>query len=368
MKVLVVGAGLSGATMANLLSKDNDVTLLEESSEIGGNCHDYRDSNGIMVHKYGSHIFHTSYRDVWDHLLKYTAFNDYRHRVLADIDGINVPIPFNFDSIRKVFSSDVADDIIDRLSKRYQHGSRIPITELLKQDDEVLSDLFDYIYEKVFLHYTEKQWGVSPEKISPEVISRAPVSMDDDSHYFRDDHEGIPLDGYTAMIGRMIDRENIHLRLDTSFKDIDDPDAYDLIFYTGSVDELMDYEYGVLPYRSVRFEIEEYDKEHYQENSVINHPNDHDYTRIHEYKYYLGDVSERTVIAREYPEQYVPGKNRRAYPVRTDESIALYERYKREAKKRYPNMYFLGRLGDYRYYDMDDSVKRAIDVHRGVIG
>ena len=364
MKVLVVGAGLSGATIANLLSEDNEVTIVESSSMIGGNCHDHRDKNGIMVHSYGSHIFHTSDQDVWAHLSKFTSFNGYRHKVLANIDGRDVPIPFNFNSIRMIFSNDSAEDIIDRLLKKYQYGSRIPVTELSEQNDEVLDHLFDYIYDKVFLHYTEKQWGASPEDIPREVLSRVPISIDDDGRYFRDDYEGIPVDGYTAMIERMIESENIILRLNTSFKDIGNPDAYDRIFYTGSVDELLDYEYGILPYRSVRFDIEELKMEHYQENSVINYPNDHDYTRIHEYKYYLGDESDMTVIAREYPEQFVPGKNRRMYPIRTDENVALYERYIAEAKKRYPNMYFSGRLGDYKYYDMDKAVARAFEVYR----
>ena len=356
---------MSGATIGNLLSKDNDVTMIDSSSDIGGNCHDHRDNNNIMIHDHGSHIFHTDDIEVWDYLSRYTEFNDYKHKVIADIGDITVPLPFDLDSVRIAFPSS-ADSIIDKLLKRYPRGSRIPLREFMEQDDSELKELSVFVYGKVFLHYTEKQWGMSPKDVGDDVLSRVPILIDYDCHYFRDRYQGIPVNGYTAMIKHMIDQKRIELRLDTSFKDVNE-ENYDMIFYTGSVDELMDYRYGILPYRSLRFEMEEHDMDHYQSNSVINYPNDHDYTRIHEYKYYLNDISKRTIIAKEYPEPFVPGRNRRFYPIRTKENVSLYEKYLEEAKKRYPNMYFLGRLGDYRYYDMDYSVRRAMDVYREVM-
>lgn len=363
---MIVGTGLSGTTIGNLLSYDNDITIIDSSSVIGGNCYDCRDKNGIMIHEYGSHIFHTDDSEVWYYLSKFTSFNDYRHKVIANIDGIMVPIPFNFNSIRKVFPAPKAQSIITKLLNKYPYGSRIPIKKFLEQEDDELKSLSDFIYNKVFLHYTEKQWGISPEMIDAETLSRVPIFISDDDYYFQDKYQGIPTNGYSAMIGQMIRQKNITLKLNTSF-DKDRYSEYDMIFYTGSIDELLDYRYGVLPYRSLRFEVEEYNNEHYQINPVINYPNDHDYTRIHEYKYYLNDKSDKTIIAKEYPQSFIPGKNKRFYPIRTAENVMLYKKYLKEAKKRYPNMHFLGRLGDYMYYDMDDSVRRAIDVYREII-
>ena len=368
MNVLVVGAGLSGVTIGDLFSDENKVTIIDSSSEVGGNCYDYVDKNGITVHKYGSHIFHTSDPEVWDYLSSYTSFNNYVHKVLVNInEELVVPLPFNFNSIRAIFPASEAELLINRLLTNYPYGSIVPIIEFAKQNDGELKKLFDYIYENIYFYYTYKQWGQLPNYIDQEVLSRVPISISDDNCYFQDSYQGIPTEGYTSMIRKMIDRNNIKLKVKTPFKN-EDSDNYDMIFYTGSVDELLNYCYGILPYRSVRFEIEEYDTQYYQENAVINYPNNHDYTRIHEYKYYLNDKSDKTVIAKEYSEPFVPGKNRRSYPIRNKESTLLYEKYLEEAKKKYPNMYFLGRLGDYKYYDMDDSVRRAIDLYREVIG
>ena len=235
--------------------------------------------------------------------------------------------------------------------------------EFMKQDDEELKFLAEYIYENVFLHYTEKQWGKSPNEIDGAVTARVPVYLSRDDRYFQDRFQGIPLEGYTKMIENMLDHPNITVKLNTSFKDIDHT-QYDKIFYTGPIDELMDYCFGPLPYRSVHFKLEEYDREFYQDNAVVNYPNNYDFTRIHEYKYYLNDKSDKTVIAKEYSEAFEPGKNDRFYPIPTEENIALYNKYLEAAKKKYPNMYFLGRLGDYKYYDMDKAVARAFEVYR----
>jgi len=367
LRILVVGAGISGATVAAIMAEDNEVTVIDSSDHIAGNCYDYRDRNGIMIHRYGSHIFHTSNRDVWDFLSRYTGFNTYMHRVIGLVDGNEVPIPFNFNTIQKVFPRTLADSIERKLLDNYRYDTKIPIMEFMKQDDSELRFLAEYIYENVFLHYTEKQWGSSPDEIDGAVTARVPVYISRDDRYFQDRFQGIPLEGYTKMIERMLDHPNIKVKLSTPFTEMDAA-SYDRVFYTGPVDELMDYCYGPLPYRSVRFRMEEYDREYYQSNSVVNYPNNYDFTRIHEYKYYLNDRSERTVIAKEYSEFFEPGKNERFYPIPKDENVQLYSKYLEAAKERYPNMVFLGRLGDYRYYDMDKAVARAMDVCRTVIG
>ena len=367
MTVLVVGAGISGAAISNMISTKDKVLTIDSTDHIAGNCYDYRDDNGIMIHKYGSHIFHTSDEDVWEFLKRFTDFNTYMHRVVAVIEGNEIPIPFNFNSIRMAFPEQLAERIESKLLSEYIYGTKVPIKDFMTQGDPDLKFLAEYIYENVFVHYTEKQWGKSPDEIDGAVTARVPVYLSRDDRYFQNKYQGIPLEGYTEMIRRMLDSPNIDLRLNTRFSDVD-LEGFDHIFYTGPIDELMDYCLGSLPYRSVHFKLETYDREHYQSGAVVNYPNNYDFTRIHEYKYYLNDKSDKTVIAKEYSEDFVPGKNERYYPVPTDANRELYNRYLELAKERYPNMHFLGRLGDYKYYDMDKAVARAIEVYREVFG
>ena len=286
------------------------------------------------------------------------------HKVIGLVDGNLVSIPFNFNTIRDVFPKTLADRLETKLLQQYKLGSKIPIMDFMKQDDEDLRFLAKFVYEHVFLHYTEKQWGKKPDDIDGAVTARVPVYLSKDDRYFQDRFQGIPLQGYTKMISEMLNSPNITLKLNTPFNKIEDPSKYDQIYYTGPLDELMNYCFGPLPYRSVRFKLEIHNCQHYQSNSVINYPNNYDFTRIHEYKYYLNDRSDKTIIAKEYSEEFIPGKNDRFYPIPSEENASLYRKYLEAAKKKYPNMYFLGRLGDYKYYDMDKAVKRAIDVYK----
>jgi UDP-galactopyranose mutase len=365
---LVVGAGISGSALANLIAseRDEDVLVIDKRTHIAGNCYDYRDGNGIMVHKYGSHIFHTNDEGVWGLLKRFAVLNVYMHKVVALIDGIETTIPFNFDTIRDVFPASLAARIEDKLLSRFKYNTKIPIMEFMNQDDADLRFLAEYVYEKVFLHYSEKQWGYSPAEIDGAVTARVPVYLSRDRRYFQDKYQGIPTGGYTEMIGRMLDHPRIKVNLDTKFADVADTKRFSRIFYTGPVDELMDYKYGPLPYRSADFRLETHNVEHYQSNAVVNYPNNYDFTRIHEYKYYLNDISSGTVIAKEYPEPFESGRNERYYPIPRQENQDLYEKYLRDAKNRYKNMHFLGRLGDYKYYDMDKAVLRAMQVFKEV--
>jgi len=361
-KNLVIGAGFSGATIANLLATQlgEEVVVIDKKDHIAGNCFDYRDKNGIMIHKYGSHIFHTQSEKVWNFLKQFTDFNTYMHKVVGYLDGIETHIPFNFNTLYDVFPFTLARRLEEKLLDKFEINSKVPILEFQKQDDEDLKFLANYVYEKIFLHYTTKQWGVSPEDVDGAVTARVPVYLSKDNRYFQDKYQGIPLDGYTKVVERMLNHKNIKVKLNTDFKDFD-ATKFDRVFYTGPIDEYFNYEFGQLPYRSVNFKFETYDKEYYQSNACVNYPCNYDFTRIHEYKYYLDDKSEKTVIAKEYSEFFELGKNERYYPIPKDENTELYNKYLEKAKN-LKNVYFLGRLGDYKYYDMDKAILRAIEL------
>ena len=361
-KNLVVGAGFSGATIANLIAEElnEEILIIDKKKHIAGNCYDYRDKNGIMIHKYGSHIFHTKSEKVWNYLKKFSDFNTYMHKVLGYIDGIETHIPFNFNTLYDVFPFTLARKLEEKLLDKFEINTKVPILEFQKQDDEDLKFLANYVYEKIFLHYTTKQWGVSPNDVSGAVTSRVPVYLSKDNRYFQDKYQGIPLEGYTNIVEKMLNHKNIKIKLETDYKDID-ASRFDRIFYTGPIDEFFNYEFGQLPYRSVNFKFETYNKPYYQSNACVNYPCNYDFTRIHEYKYYLDDKSDKTVIAKEYSEFFELGKNERYYPIPKEENTALYNKYLEKAKK-LDGVYFLGRLGDYKYYNMDEAILRALNL------
>lgn len=365
-KNLVVGAGFSGATIAYLIASNltEEVIVIDKKNHVAGNCYDYRDNNGIMIHKYGSHIFHTKSEKVWKFIKQFTDFNTYMHKVIGLIDGIETHIPFNFNTLYDLFPQSFARRMEEKLLTKFELNSKVPILEFQKQDDEDLKCLANYVYEKIFLDYTTKQWGITPKDIDSAVTARVPVYLSKDNRYFQDKYQGIPAEGYTKVVEKMLEHKNITIKLNTNFQDININD-FSRIFYTGSIDEYFNFEYGQLPYRSVNFKFEEYDNEYYQSNSVVNYPCNYDFTRIHEFKYYLNDKSKKTVIAKEYSENFELGKNERYYPIPKDENKNLYQKYKEKAKT-LKNVYFLGRLGDYNYYDMDKAILRAINLYEEI--
>ena len=366
---IVVGTGFSGATIANLIADklDERVIVIDKKEHVAGNSYDYRDENGIMIHKYGSHIFHTNNEKVWSFLKQFTDFNTYMHKVVGILDGIEAQIPFNFHTLYQVFPATMAKRLETKLLDAFPYNSKVPILEFQRQDDDDLKYLANYVYEKIFLNYTTKQWGVSPRDVDGAVTARVPVYLSLDDRYFQDKYQGIPLNGYTKVVENMLNHKNIEVILNTDYEKFrnDTKDTYDWnnvrLFYTGSIDEFFKYKHGQLSYRSVRFKMETHDVEYYQSHACINYPNNYDFTRIHEYKHYLNDKSEKTVIAKEYSEIFEPGKNERFYPIASDENFALYEKYLEEAKH-LKNVYFLGRLGDYKYYNIDTAIARAIEV------
>lgn len=363
-KNLIAGCGLSGAVIARLLADIGEkVLVIDRKNHIAGNIYDYKDENGIYIHKYGSHIFHTNNEKVWKFLNRFTSFNTYMHKVVALIDGIETTIPFNINTLYDVFPKSLAKRLEEKLLDKFEYNTKVPILEFQKQDDNDLKFLADYIYKKVFLHYTAKQWGKNPDEIASAVTARVPVYVSKDDRYFQDKYQGIPLNGYTKMVENILNHSNIEVKLNTDFNEFASENQEELknfrIFYTGSIDEFFDYKYGELPYRSVNFKFETHNREFYQSNAVVNYPCNYDFTRIHEYKYYLNDKSDKTVIAKEYSEYFENGKNERYYPIENDDNKNLYEKYLSQTPD---NVYFLGRLGDYKYYDMDKAVERAINL------
>ena len=359
-QIIIVGTGISGSSIARLLAEQGQqVTIIDSKPHIGGNCYDYYDENGICIHKYGTHIFHTDNKEVWDFVSRFTKWHPYMHKVLGLVDGQLVPIPFNLNSIHKVFPTSLANRLEEKLISRFGFNKKVPILELRKTDDADLNFLAEYIYQKIFLIYTMKQWGQKPEDIDPAVTGRVPVYISKDNRYFQSRWQGIPDKGYTALISEMLNHPNINVELNTKWMDVAPLYKDDTIFYSGAIDELMDRKFGDLPYRSVNFDFRTYNQEFFQENSVVNYPENYDFTRIGEYKYFLNDKSNKTVVSYEYPEPYEYGKNEPYYPIKSDENLALYQKYLALAKEKYPNIHLLGRLGDYKYYDMDKAIKRA---------
>ena len=364
---IVVGCGFSGAVIANLIADklNQKVIIIDKKNHIAGNSYDYRDKNNIMIHKYGSHIFHTNNEKVWSFLKRFSDFNNYIHKVDVVIDGKKVQIPFNFNTLYQLFSETTAKKIKEKLLEKYNYGAKIPILEFQKQNDEDLKFLAKYVYEKIFLNYTIKQWELKPNEIDKTITSRVPLCLDNDNRYFQDKYQGIPINGYTNLIEKIINHPNIKVVLNSDYKNFKKQNSELIknsrIFYTGSIDEFFDYEYGMLPYRSLKFEFEEHNKEFYQSCACINYPNDFSFTRIHEFKYYLGDKSKKTMIAKEYPQKFKFEENERYYPIINEENIKLYNKYLKKAEN-FKNIYFLGRLGDYKYYNMDLAVLRAIEL------
>ena len=250
--------------------------------------------------------------------------------------------------------------MIKALLSEFEFNKKVPILKLRVSKNPDLQFLAEYVYEKIFLHYTEKQWDVRPEDLDPLVTGRVPVFVGRDNRYFQAKYQGIPLEGYTRMFEKMVDHPNIEVRLNTEF-DKTMLDEYDHVFFSGAIDEFFGYKFGQLPYRSLRFDFLTFNRPYFQSNSVVNYPNNYDFTRIGEYKYFLDTQSQNTVVSYEYPEAFVLGKNERYYPIINEENKRLYEKYLEEAKTN-KKVTFLGRLGDYKYYDMDQAVARALEL------
>lgn len=372
---IVIGAGFAGAVSARLLAdRGEKVLILEQRPHIGGNAYDRLDDAGVLIHQYGPHIFHTNSKKVFDFLSRFTSWRDYQHRVVARFlpgnDAV-MPVPFNLTSLRIAFGEEEGARLEEKLCARFGREQKVGILALRQEEDEDLKKVADYVYEHVFVHYTVKQWGTPPEEIDPATTARVPVFLSTDDRYFQDTWQGIPTDGYTAMFEKMLDHPNITVLTGTPAGDrlrfegniLFDGAPFDgKVIYTGALDELFNCRFGRLPYRTLDFKFESYDQEWFQPRGTVNYTVDEDFTRITEFKYFSGQKLPKTTIVKEYSRPYTGADGEIPYyAVINPENMALYARYQELAAK-YPGLILLGRLAEYRYYNMDAITLRAIET------
>lgn len=376
---IVVGAGIAGCTTARKLAESGQkVLVIERRNHIGGNCYDKLDEYGVLIHEYGPHIFHTSMEDVYEFLSRFTKWYLFGHEVVANVYGKLIPIPFNLNTLHLVYEKEKADQLEEKLIQVYGEGSRVPIMKLRESEDEDIRGIADYVYENVFLHYTMKQWGQKPEEISPEVTGRVPVLISYDNRYFQDKYQGMPADGFTPMFEKMLDHENIEVRCGVEFNDcfkmtenrlyFEGEEYHGNVIYTGALDELFDCKFGKLPYRSLDFKFEHLEQEDYQGHSVVNYTVSEDYTRITEFKHLTGQKDAKgTTIVKEYPFAYTGAEGEIPYyAILNEENQALYQNYTALTDKM-EHFYLLGRLAEYKYYNIDAMTKKAFELAEKII-
>ncbi len=358
MKILIVGAGLSGLTIARLAADEGHlITIIDKRNHIGGNIYDYiHPDTGIRLSKYGAHIFHTSDEDVWQFVNRFSQWTDYKHRVLSLVDNSLVPVPVNRNTINKIFNLDLqteeeAQAFLDTVTYK---------GEVKNSEHSAKARVGNVLYEKMFKYYTKKQWDKYPSELDPSVMERIPVRVNTDDRYFNDTYEGLPKDGYTALAKNMVEHPNIIIKLstayDNSFK------GYDKVYFTGKIDTYFNNKFGKLEYRSLVFKYETVDVKDYQPTSVVNYPSlDYGYTRIIDYKKFYPIQSDKSIIAKEYSTD----KGEEYYPVPNKANKDLYIKYQEEAERlEKDGIYFVGRLANYKYLNMDQAISNAIAVYK----
>jgi len=350
---LVVGAGFAGSVLAERIASQRGETVLiiDRREHIGGNAYDCYDDAGILIHRYGPHIFHTNAQSIVDYLSQFTAWRPYEHRVLSAVDSKLLPIPINLDTINRLYDLDLTSGQLEE----FFAARRETIEEVRSAEDVVVSTVGRELYEKFFRGYTKKQWGVDPSLLSKSVTARVPTRTNRDDRYFGDSFQSMPAGGYTRMFQKMLSHPNIKVMLQTDYREISRQIPFRRIIYTGPVDEFFDWKFGRLPYRSLRFEHVTIDQEQFQPVAVVNYPQTEKYTRITEYKHLTGQQNPRTSLTYEYPTDIGDPY----YPVPRAENEALYKRYEQLAASR-PDVLFVGRLATYRYYNMDQVVGQAL--------
>ncbi len=387
--VLVIGAGFAGAVTAGELARraGKRVLVLEKRGHIGGNAYDCLDEHGVLIHQYGPHIFHTNDRRVFDYLSQYTKWRRYQHRVIADLPRDNTeavpahkhtdgrfcfPVPFNLGSLENAFGAKEGKRLGEKLLAAYPAQSQVTILELRQNEDPEIAAIAEYVYEHVFVHYTMKQWGQRPEEIDPATTARVPVRLSRDDRYFQDAYQGMPLEGYTPIFEKILDHPNITVALETDARDrlelrdgkilLDGAGFDGPVIFTGALDEFFGLRFGRLPYRTLDFRFETYDKQFFQTHATVNYTVDEEFTRITEFKHLTGQRLEDrvTTIVKEYSKPYTGASGEVPYyAIINGENNVLYAKYKAEADK-YPALHLLGRLAEYKYYNMDAIVGRAL--------
>lgn len=362
MNILVVGAGFAGSVIARELAEaGHQVLVVDRRDHIAGNAFDVKDEHGILIHQYGPHIFHTNSERIFNYLSKFTEWRSYEHRVRGVVNGKEYPFPINRDTLNQLYGL----DLTEQQAADYFEKVREPQQQIKTSEDVVLNSVGRDLYEKFFLNYTKKQWGLDPSQLKAGVAARIPTRTNTDDRYFTDTYQAMPLHGYTAMFDNILKHPNIHIQLNTDYKDlIQQGIQYDHLVYTGPIDAFYDFTFGKLPYRSLRFEHEHLaQQEWYQSVGTVNYPNDHDYTRITEFKHLTAQNASSTSIVREYPtDQGDP-----YYPIPCDENEMLFKKYQELAMKE-EHVTFVGRLAEYRYYNMDQVVGAALNAVDKILG
>ena len=358
--VFIIGAGFSGAVVAQELAGAGfRIKIIDKRTHIAGNAFDELDLSNILIHRYGPHIFHTNSERVFSYLSQFTQWRDYEHRVIGVVDGKPYPFPINRDTLNQLYGLDLDEAGAAEIFEKH----REPRDPIRSSEDVVLNSVGRDLYEKFFLNYTRKQWGMEPSELKAGVAARIPVRTNTDDRYFTDTFQAMPAEGYTKMFERMLDHPNITVQLGVDFADLTDVDSYDHVVYTGPIDAYFKHCYGPLPYRSLRFEHEHLpDVEQFQSVGTVNYPNDHAYTRITEFKHLTGQKHSGTSIVREYP----MAEGDPYYPIPSDANEALFKKYQALAEQE-PNVTFVGRLAEYRYYNMDQVVGAALAAAQRII-
>ena len=357
---VIVGAGFAGSVLAERLASilNKKVLIIDKRDHFAGNAYDHYNEDGILVHKYGPHIFHTNSADVYKYLSLFTKWRPYEHKVLASVDGQLVPIPINLNTINELYGLNLNSSELEK----FYESKAVKTDSIKTSEDVVISKVGKELYEKFFKGYTLKQWGMSPAELNASVASRVPVRTNKDNRYFTDTFQSMPLHGYTEMFRKMLSHPNIKIMLNTEFNDISRSVPFKNIIYTGPIDEFFEYKFGKLPYRSLQFEFETHDSEQVQPVGTMNYPNEHLYTRTTEFKHLTGQKHHKTTLVYEYPTD----EGDPYYPIPKEENNALFRQYQKIAESLEPNIYFTGRLGSYKYYNMDQVVAQSLALFKKI--
>lgn len=358
---LIVGAGFAGSVLAERLAAglNKRVLVVDRRTHIGGNAYDHYDEAGVLIHRYGPHIFHTNAQRIVDYLSRFTEWRPYEHRVLAQVDGQQVPIPINMTTLNALYGLNMTteEEAAAFLASRAE-----PVEHIQTSEDVVINGIGRELYQKFFRGYTRKQWGLDPSQLDKSVTSRIPTRTNTDDRYFTDTFQQMPKYGYTKMFEKMLAHPNIKVMLNTDYREIRDEVQHDHLIFCGPIDEYFDYRFGKLPYRSLKFEHKQLDQAQFQAVGTVNYPSeDVPYTRISEYKHLTGQVHPKTSITYEYPS----AEGDPYYPIPRPENAELYKRYQKLADET-PGVTFVGRLGTYKYYNMDQVVGQALALYKRI--
>jgi UDP-galactopyranose mutase len=354
---MIVGAGFAGSVLAERLATqlNKKVVVVEQRNHIGGNAYDYYNEDGILVHKYGPHIFHTNSKKVFDYLSEFTDWRPYEHRVLASVDGQLVPIPINLTTINNLYGLNLSSDDV----QSFYLSKAVKVASIKNSEDAIISQVGVELYEKFFKGYTRKQWNMDPSELDASVTSRIPVRSNKDDRYFTDTYQAMPSAGYTKMFENMLSHPNIKVMLNTDYREVADLIPHKRLIYTGPIDCYFNYCYGKLPYRSINFKFQTLDADNFQPTGTVNFPNSQPYTRITEFKYLTGQKHHKTTIVYEFPQE----EGDPYYPVPKPENKEIYKKYE-ELAASMKSTYFTGRLGTYKYYNMDQVVAQSLTLFK----